>query len=289
LRTRYRPFRLQDLVQSLRRGRIPHGVVVVTFDDGYADNLHAAKPLLERHDVPATIFLTTAYVRQNKEFWWDELERIFLQPSTLPDRLFVTVNGQSHQWDLKEARHYSEEEFRQHAWWTWRAKDYPTGRHRLFRDLFQLLQPLPEHERGPAITNVAAWAGIGSGVRPTHRPLASDEVVRLAESGLIEVGSHTVTHPLLPQLSAASQREELQTSKAFLETLTCKPITSFAYPFGASRRSETAALVREAGFESACSTIPDAVFRDTDLFQLPRLYVGNWGAEAFQKYLSRFF
>lgn len=288
LRKRYRPIKLQNLAQALRRGEVPQRAVVVTFDDGYADNLYEAKPLLERYEVPATVFVTTGYLEKVREFWWDELERIFLQPGTLPDQLGVTIGGQSYRWDLKKASYYSEDEFREHASWTWRAKGFPTGRHHLFRAVFQLLQPLPEDERGRALAKMVSWAGSEPVVRSTHRPLTSDEVVRLVDGQFVEVGSHTVTHPLLTELSTASQREEIQASKAFLERLIGRPITSFAYPFGASiHSSETAALVREAGFDSACSTIQDAVFRDTDRFQLPRVYVGNWDGEAFQKNLGR--
>jgi peptidoglycan/xylan/chitin deacetylase (PgdA/CDA1 family) len=69
-----------------------------------------------------------------------------------------------------------------------------------------------------------------------------NEVVQLADGPLVEVGSHTVTHPVLSKLSTASQWEEIQTTKAFLEKLMGCPITSFAYPFGASDPSEMAGL-----------------------------------------------
>ena len=65
-------------------GDVPSAGVVVTFDDGYADNFHNAKPLLERYEIPATVFVTTGYLQDQREFWWDELERILLQPGTLP-------------------------------------------------------------------------------------------------------------------------------------------------------------------------------------------------------------
>ncbi len=80
LREYTRPISLQQLSQGLREGNLPDCSVVVTFDDGYADNLLNAKPLLERYDVPATVFLATGLVEHWREPWWDELEQLLLQP-----------------------------------------------------------------------------------------------------------------------------------------------------------------------------------------------------------------
>ena len=71
------PLRLQDLVASIQEKRIPENGVVITFDDGYADVLYNALPLLEKYKIPATIFVTTG--KLGKEFWWDELERIVFE------------------------------------------------------------------------------------------------------------------------------------------------------------------------------------------------------------------
>lgn len=98
LRTLARPVKLGDLTRLLINGHAPEpSSVTVTFDDGYNDNLCCAKPLLERYDVPATIFLTTGYLGSDREYWWDELERLFLQPGSLPSTLQSAVewNGQS--------------------------------------------------------------------------------------------------------------------------------------------------------------------------------------------------
>src|SRR5215217_4356416 len=111
------PLRLQELVESLRQGRTPRRAVIVTFDDGYADNLHQAKPLLERHRVPATFFLTAGQVGQAREFWWDELDRLLLQPGALPAVLRLSVNGSVREWRVDEASTYTDEEYQRDRTW----------------------------------------------------------------------------------------------------------------------------------------------------------------------------
>src|SRR5262245_38128283 len=72
------PMSLNQLAHAYHAGNLPQRAVAITFDDGYADNLHHAKPLLERYGIPATVFVTTGYVGSTREFWWDELERVLL-------------------------------------------------------------------------------------------------------------------------------------------------------------------------------------------------------------------
>lgn len=279
---------LKRLVGSLRNGEHPQGVIVLTFDDGYADNLYHAKPLLERYNMPATIFVTTGYLEHQREFWSDELERVLLLPGTLPKILRLAVNGNPIQCELDDATDYNEQDYRRHSSWNVKADHDPSSRHRLFRTLHDMLKPAPHPERWRVLDALVTWSGLQSAVRPTHRPLTPDELNRLAEGKLVEIGAHTVTHPVLSLLSAASQREEILQSKAYLEKRLGSPVTSFAYPYGGpcDYSAETVAILQEAGFECAASTISDMASRDADLFRLPRLYVGNWDEEAFRKNLA---
>jgi peptidoglycan/xylan/chitin deacetylase (PgdA/CDA1 family) len=67
---------LHRLIALAKDDNIPARAVAITFDDGYADNLRAAQPLLARAGAPATVFISTGAIRTRREFWWDELEHV---------------------------------------------------------------------------------------------------------------------------------------------------------------------------------------------------------------------
>jgi peptidoglycan/xylan/chitin deacetylase (PgdA/CDA1 family) len=293
LRQHARPMRLQQLMRALQEGNLPRRAVVVTFDDGYADNLYNARPILERQDFPATVFVTTGYVDQAREFWWDQLERLLLHPGTVPETLELDIDGTLYQWDLGKAATYEESDYRRYCDWHYGRDTEPSLRHQLFRSLYYQLAPLPDTKRRDVLEALQLWAQGDSQGRPTHRVLSPDEVVRLAEGGLIEVGAHTVTHPVLASLPIASQRNEIQGSKAQLERILGKTVASFAYPYGSRARAdyteETVAVVRQAGFTGACSTLAQPVHRDTDGFQLPRAGVRDWNGDELAERLKVWF
>ncbi len=287
LKKSYYSIQLQQLVKELDNGKLQRGKVIVTLDDGYADNLHKAKPWLERYDIPATVFLATGHVGYKREFWWDELERLLLLPGTLPETLRITINGCQNEWHLGEDANYTEAEYRNHFYWKVWEKP-PSQRHFLYISLWELLQPLHERERCRIQDELLAWAGISQECRPTHRTLSSEEVITLAQGKLIEVGAHSVTHTNLHLLPTPSQEDEIMRSKAFIEELLGNQVTSFAYPFG-SYTSDTVAIVRKAGFNCACASSEDIVRSTTDRFQLPRFHIHDWNGEEFARKLSGWF
>lgn len=278
------PMQLQQLVRALRQGKVPSRAVAITFDDGYADNLHNAKPLLARYEAPATVFVTAGQVGRSREFWWDELDRLLLQPGTLPPVLQVRLNGSVREWRLGAGSTYTEKEYRRDRHWHVECRDDPGPRQRVFRAVFDLLYLLPSAQRWRILDELTAWAEARPVARPSHQILTSEEAIHLAKGDIVEIGAHTVTHPVLAALPADEQREEIQQSKACLEAVLGRDVVSFAYPHGSST-PESAASVAEAGFVCACSSRPDAVFRDADRFQLPRLGVRDWDRETFTRWL----
>ncbi|MBX6312420.1 MAG: polysaccharide deacetylase family protein [Isosphaeraceae bacterium] len=289
IRRHYQPLALPQLAKLLRRGgSLPPRSVVITFDDGYADNLHHAEPLLERWDCPATVFVTTGYLGQGREFWWDELDRLLLEPGSLPTSFHLSANGDTRLWALDEAAHGSTTE--DQAQRRWPDEREPGPRHHLLLAVHEWLRPLPERHRRQALDQLTKLTGRGT-PRPTHLPLTLEELHRLDKSGIVDVGAHTVTHPLLAAHPAAIQREEIVQSKCHLEEILGHPVTSFAYPYGtrADYTADTMAIVRDEGFTCTCSNFPAVVRHSCDPFQLPRFVVRNWEGETFTRCLWEWF
>ena len=247
--------------------------MAVTFDDGYADNLREARPLLERYDVPATVFVTSGQLGGDREFWWDELERLVVHDAPLPARLPET---------LDRCRRPSPGPRRRRP----RAR---ASAPRLFWEIHRRLMPLADDARRSALDALADWAGAAAGAPPRHPTLSEDELVRLADGRLIEIGAHSVTHPVLASLPQERQRAEIVGSKQRLEAILGRAVDRFAYPHGAPEHftRETAVLVREAGFRSACTSQRGAVDASSDRFALPRCAVRGWDADKLARRLWR--
>lgn len=283
----FQPTSLQDLTKRHQAGRVPNRSVIITFDDGYVDNLQNARPLLEQYDVPGTVFLVTDALVEAGNFWWDELEWALLRPGTLPDRLELSTNGSRHEWELGSASRYSLEHRREdRKRRPWDAQ--PGTRLAFFYLVWQHLIQLTKPERLEALDAIRTWAGLGDGSRVEDRALTPDEVHLLGQGGLIELGAHTVTHASLTTLPAEKQMEEIWQSKAQLEKIINRPVSSFSYPHG-DYSLGTASLVQEAGFDSACTTEFKCVSSGSDPFQFPRFQVEDWDGEEFLRWLARWY
>ncbi len=279
------PMGLKELTQSHHRGSMPQRAVAITFDDGYADNLYNAKPLLERYSIPATIFVTTGHINCQREFWWDELEHLLLQPGKLPEKLTLVIEGNTHTWKLGAAANYSEEQYQM----DFDSKSWETqagSRLCFYYSIWQTLRFLPYTVQIKELETIKAWIGNQGGLRSSHRSLSSKELCVLGKNPLVEIGSHTATHSLLWAQSQKSQLKEIQQSKAYLEELLNYPVTSFAHTYG-NYAPPTIPLMQEAGLERACTTNEGMVWKYSDCFQLPRFHVHNWNGEEFIQQLSK--
>lgn len=291
LKKYYRPIYLEELNIYFKKGRIPNKAVIITFDDGYCDNLYNAMPFLNRYGIPATIFVTTGYMDKQREYWWDKLGRLFLQSPILPRELNFSINGDRFYWKLDKDACYSNDEISNMSSWNVLEKNEFNIRQSLYRWFYKLLLCSPEYTRSKVMTELEQWSGIKTTDLSLGRSLSPEEVIRFSSNNLITIGAHTVTHPLLSACPLSIQKDEIYNSKYRLEQLLQKPINSFCYPYGTKSdySIETVDIVKKAGFSLACSNFSGMVTQDTDCFQLPRFIVRNWDAEEFKKRLKRFF
>jgi len=271
-RTRH-PLPLTDFIHKLMVGTLPPDAVALTLDDGYVDNLVAGKPRLAAADVPATVFLATGYLDRCEPFWWDELTKLILFGNG-PQNLEFAICGASVRLELGAEPPARADGTTPASSLTKRREAAWTLRH--------ALRFLAEEERRPIMVKLRSnLTAHGCPVDP-GRAMTSDEVRVIAADGLVTIGAHTVTHPVLPKLETAACRRELNESKAVCESLVGVPVAGFAYPYGAFD-AKICKAVKASGFAFACSVQRGPVLIPSDTFALPRIHVHNWDGDAFEQ------
>ena len=277
LRREYEVLSLRELCGALETGTLPEASVVITFDDGYYDNLYIAKPLLEKYEAPATVFVTSGQHAANREFWWDELEALLIESTSLPDELVVKIQAERFRFIGLQTRP-------ERKWNVLMASD-PTPRHTAYRKLAPALKQCPAPERDAVLNQLSHWAGSPRKVRPSHRPMSPDELRDLATGDLLELGAHTVTHSTLSLQPIAEQRYEVAESKRSIELALDRKCDFFSYPYGTQHdyAHVTADLVKEEGFRAACSNFEAQFTARTNPYELPRFLVRDWNGDEFQK------
>lgn len=287
LRSRTMVMALDELSAACVQGTLPLNSTAITFDDGYVNNLREARPLLEAADLPATVFIVNDGVDRAAEYWWDQVADVLLAPGTLPERIELGdgADGSATAIDLGRAAVYTEaEHLADHDYHD--GDGTPSPRMLVYHQVWEALIGLSEPERESAIRRLADVASRPPTTRETHRPVTTDELQELNSCDLIDLGAHTLTHPLLPRLSAADQRREIIESKHDLETRLDAAVELFSYPFG-GHDDTSVALALEAGFTTAVTTEAETASSRSQPLRIPRFDVKNWTGEEFEQRLTR--
>ena len=263
------PMHLVDLIDAVVAGRVPNRAVAVTFDDGYRDNFDEAYPLLQAAGVPATVFVISEKIDSPREFWWDDLERMLLAPKQVPTELRLGLNAQEYCWPTGT----------------------PEERVATHQAVHALLSVQAIKKREETLDELVVWSGVGYAGRPAYRAMTTDELIRLTDSGLVQIGGHTVNHPVLSALSVEDQGHEISEGCRRLEAILGQSIRTFAYPYGraADWTDATATIARDAGLRGAVTTIPGSIETGADPFRLRRWAVANWDGHQFARALESFF
>ncbi|WP_197076853.1 polysaccharide deacetylase family protein [Hymenobacter terrenus] len=276
----------EELVAALERKEIKRNTIAITFDDGYADNFLVAKPILDHYKLPATFFIASQNIGREEEFWWDELENIFLFCDYLPSVFTSTIAGETITFDLGNESRLSHDLKQQHQRWDACEHEPPTRRCALFLQLWQRLKPLPHAEQQIQLAHIRQWANIDPSTRPEFRSMSGAQLQSLGDSNLHSIGVHTISHPALAHHPKEFQWQELLDNQAFLTNAVGKPINLVAYPYG-NYNHETMEVVDQAGFKGAFTTEATGVKNTSHKHRLGRFQVPNLSKQAFEVQLSK--
>lgn len=234
---------LQQGIDSLHAGTLPSRALAITFDDGYADNEEIAAPVLRRLGLCATFFVSTGFL-DGSCMWNDQVTEAIRRCRT--DEMNLESLG------LKRYRVATVAE-RQ-------------------RTIISLVLDVKHFEAERRRELVAAIEASTGSQAPKGLMMSPEQVRKLRQMGM-QVGAHTVSHPILTRLSAQAALGEIADSKKHLEDLLRERVDLFAYPNGMPRRdyaAEHVQMVRECGFTAAVTTAQGAASAASDRFQLPR-------------------
>lgn len=236
----FHPMGLIEAINALRNGTLPERAIAVTFDDGYANNYHTALPILQKHGIPATFFIASEFL--NGGIMWN-------------DAVLETFMRSHGGLDLQEAN----------------LGRFPPakGEERLkqAQEVLNLLKRLPFEERTEKVAEITRSRAL-----PDNLMMTDDHVRKLHDAGM-EIGGHTLSHPILTRVSLDEAYKQIIQNKQQLERIIGAPLRSFAYPNGRPDQDynkKITELVSQAGYEIAVTTSAGVSTRDTPVLELPR-------------------
>jgi peptidoglycan/xylan/chitin deacetylase (PgdA/CDA1 family) len=239
---------LLEASQRLRDGSLPARAVSITFDDGYANNLHVAAPILAARGIPATVFVAAGFIGGGRMFNDTAIEAIRRAHEVLD----LTDLGLG-RFTLCDV----------------------AARRSAISQLLGVLKYMDPAERLRTANQIAERVGCEL---PDELMMTEEQVRSILRYG-VEVGAHTMNHPILTRVDAETARREISDSKHRLTEITGRRVESFAFPNGRPHCDYARChveMARKTGFQVAVSTAWGAATAESDLLQLPR--IAPWGA-----------
>lgn len=243
LKTWFNVLALDDAVASLKAGILPARAACITFDDGYADNFHVAMPILQGHGLSATFFIATGFLDGGR--MWNDTIIESIRVCAMPVLDLSSLGLGCH------------------------ALGSIDDRRAAISALINQIKYRPVENRVSITEQLAQLAGVQL---PQDLMMTSHEVKAMHLAGM-QIGAHTVSHPILARLTAEQARQEIKDSKTFLEQLLGESVGLFAYPNGKPGEDylpQSVDVVRSLGFDAAVSTQRGSSCMGDDLFQIRR-------------------
>jgi peptidoglycan/xylan/chitin deacetylase (PgdA/CDA1 family) len=245
----YNPVTLSDVLDFLRDGRdLPPRPVVVTFDDGYKDNLEVAAPVMNRLGVPGVFYITVDCIDNQRLPW----------PARLRFAIYTTTKHslacESLLFTLGSAEQRTE----------------------AFLKLSDLCAPLSGQVQEEFVRAVESQLEVDSSRIEARLLMTWDEIRKLAGSGH-EIGSHTMTHPNIAYVAESEMQVELTQSKRRLEQELKQEIIHFAYPGPALRpnwNQRSREITKQVGYQTATTIEHGPVRKQDDPLTMKRIGPG---------------
>ena len=201
----YQVINFKMLREHLERdGKFPPRALIITFDDGYIDNYEVAYPLLEKHGLTAVMFVTAGYMGVRKLFWWDRLAYVAKtakRPAASieePIRLAVDL-------------------------------DSFTARQDAARHLIHTAKTLSERDKETFIRRLAERFEVEIDERAFATTMGWNDLRTMSAAG-IEIGAHSVSHPIFSNVDSGLLAREVSESKALIEKELGLEVISFGSP-----------------------------------------------------------
>ncbi len=254
LKKRYRIVPLSRIAESIDgHGEAPAGLAAITIDDGYRDAYEIAYPLLRRARAPATLFIPPDFIDRRVWIWTDKAR--FLTGQAVARQFTMNAGGRESQVLLNSA-----------------GGGGGSGRRVAAERINSTLKQLPDEAKEEAIERLARDIGVALPERPPDEfgPITWDEAREMQANG-IEIGSHTLTHPILTCISDERLSLELQESRSRLEEVLRRRIEQFCYPNG-DHDERVRREVAQAGYRIAVTCMSGLNKKGDDPLRLRRIH-----------------
>lgn len=224
--------------------------VVLTFDDGYEDAYTNILPLLEKYEIPATFFICVGNLNTDKEFWWDELERIIFYANK--NKKNIEAFGEN-----IPIRSYEEKE-------------------KACYRIHPILKSMDYKERDKWLIDACFQLGCEK-KRSSCHSLSYNQLKELAKSEFVTIGGHTITHSCLANESYEKQKWEIEESKKEIENIIGKEIEVFSYPFGQRDdfTEETVEIAKSVGYKRIFTAYAGVAREGSRNGYIPRINIGK--------------
>jgi len=234
---------LDDAVRRLSERSLPPRAASITFDDGYADNFYIARPILESLGLTATFFISTGYL--NGGIMWNDKVIEAIRHCRTSHLDLSSIGLGNH--ELSTAASVRQ----------------------CISEVLRNIKHLKPSQRNESVSKILT---ITDTIPRADLMMTSDQVIAMRQAGM-QIGAHTVSHPILANIESKAVWDEVANSKCFLEALLQERIGLFAYPNGKpdlDYRMSDVEIIRKLGFDAAVTTAWGVADDATDPMQIPR-------------------